>query len=410
MVKDIERHTVSDTEAAVSYPRERTDRFDPPLLLHEVGVAACPRRLRFPDGHRGWLIADYANARTVLADRRFTIGVTRQPVGEPRKSEAYDAALGPLRAGAITSLDPPGHTRLRRALGERFSPAGVEQRRPSIERMVGERLDAMEAAGPTVDLHAMLANPIPARVICDLLGVPASEDHRFVRPTELLLSPSATAAEVSAAFGGFSDYARLLVEEKRSDPQDDLLSDLVAAGNLSDEEIAGLALELLVTGHETTAGLITMSVFALLEERSRWSAARDEGTPADAAVEELLRYIGVVEIGFTRTALEDVPVGGVTVAAGESVAISLLAANRDPGRFEAAGSIDLQRTENRHLSFGHGIHKCLGQYLARLELRLALAGLMERFPTLRLAVPAAEVQLECTDFGVYRVTALPVTW
>lgn len=401
---------MSNTDVAVSFPRQRVGRFDPSGLLRQGSTDARPRRLRFPDGHQGWLIADYANARAVLADRRFTIGVTRQPVGEPGKSEAYDAALGPLRAGAITSLDPPGHTRLRRALGERFSPAGVERRRPSIERMVGERLDAMEAAGGTVDLQAMLANPIPARVICDLLGVPASEDHRFVRPTELLLSPEATAAEVSAAFGGFSDYARLLVEQKRSDPQDDLLSDLVASGNLSDEEVAGLALELLVTGHETTAGLITMSALALLEDESRWESARAERPVTEEAVEELLRYLSVVEIGFTRTALEDVAVGGVTIAAGESVAISLLAADRDPARFDPADSIDLDRAENRHLAFGHGIHKCLGQYLARLELRLALTGLMDRFPALRLAVPAAEVQLECTDFGVYRARALPVTW
>jgi cytochrome P450 len=401
---------VSKTEAAVQFPRERKRRFDPAPLLHDVGVAARPRRLRFPDGHQGWLVGDYANARAVLADRRFTIGVTRQPVGEPQKSEAYDAALGSLRAGAITSLDPPGHTRLRRAVGERFSPAAVEQRRPGIERMVGDRLDAMEAAGSPVDLQAAFANPIPARVICDLLGVPASEDHRFVRPTELLLSPRATAAEVTAAFAGFSDYARRLVEQKRSDPEDDLLSDLVAMGTLSDEEIAGLALELLVTGHETTAGLITMSVLALLEDGAGQDLFGGGSAVTDEAIEELLRYISVVEFGFTRTALEDVPIGDVTIAAGESVAISLLAADHDPVRFEAADDIDVDRAENRHLAFGHGIHKCLGQYLARLELRLALTGLMSRFPTLRLAVPAAEVQLECTDFGVYRATALPVTW
>ncbi|MBS1888607.1 MAG: cytochrome P450 [Actinobacteria bacterium] len=399
-----------EIDAAVSYPRERVDGFDPPPPLRDAVAGGRPRRLRFPDGHLGWLIGDYADARAVLADRRFSIGVTRQAVGEPAKSEAYDAALGPLRAGAITSLDPPGHTRLRRAVGERLSPAGVERRRPRVESIVAERLDAMEAAGPPADLHAMLADPVPARVICDLLGVPESEQHRFVRPTELLLDPDATAAEVAAAFGGFSDYARLLVEEKRSDPRDDLLSDLLAGGGLSDAEVAGLALELLVTGHETTAGLITMCVLALLEDRSRWDSLRAAGALEDAAIEELLRYVSVVEIGFTRTALEDVAVGEVTIAAGESVAISLLAANRDPARFDEPDGIDLDRGENRHLAFGHGIHKCLGQYLARLELRLALTGLLARFPSLDLAVAPAEVQLSCTDFGVYRAAALPVAW
>jgi cytochrome P450 len=401
---------VSNTEAAVQFPRERQGRFDPSPLLRDPDLAGGPRRLRFPDGHHGWLVADYASARAVLADRRFSIGVTRQPVGEPEKSAAYDAALGSLRAGAITSLDPPGHTRLRRAVGERFSPAGVERRRPSIEAIVGSRLDELEAAGTPADLHALFANPIPARVICDLLGIPASEDHRFVRPTELLLSPRATAAEVAAAFAQFSDYARLLVEQKRADPEDDLLSDLVTMESLSDEEIAGLVLELLVTGHETTAGLITMSVLALLEGAEGQGPFGGGSPPTAEAIEELLRFVSVVEIGFTRTALEDVDVGGTTIATGESVAISLLAADRDPRRFERPDEIDLHRADNRHLAFGHGIHKCLGQYLARLELQLALTALIRRFPTLRLAVPPDEVELECTDFGVYRVTALPVGW
>ncbi|MHB1570267.1 MAG: cytochrome P450 [Solirubrobacteraceae bacterium] len=366
--------------------------------------------MRFPDGHCGWLVSDYATARAVLADRRFTIAVTRQPIGQPAKSSAYDEALGSLRAGAITSLDPPVHTRLRRAVGDRFSPAAVEQRSASIGRIVDERLDVMERAGRPVDLQATFADPIPARVICDLLGVPASDDHRFVEPTKLLLSPSATSTQVSRAFAEFSDYARQLVKRGRSEPRDDLLGDLAKAGTLSDDEIAGLALELLVTGHETTAGLITMSVLALLEDESSWNLSCRGPERLERTIEELLRHISVVETGFTRTALEDLSIGGVTMKAGESVVVSLLAANRDPARFDASGGVDIRRTRNSHLAFGHGIHKCLGQYLARLELRLALTGLMSRFPTLRLAVFPSEVQLECTDFGVYRAGPLPVTW
>jgi cytochrome P450 len=346
----------------------------------------------------------------VLADRRFSISVARQPSGRPGKYEAYDHALGPLRAGAITSLDPPGHTRLRRAVAERFTPGGVKQRSESIERIVRDQLAAIERAGRPADLFAAFARPIPSRTICDLLGVPQSDEQQFIEPTELLLRPSATPDQVSRAFATFTHYVRSIVEEKLAQPRDDLLSDLLGARVLSDEEIGGMALELFVTGHETTAGLIAMSTLALLEDEARWDLLCREPQLTDAAVEELLRYITVVDVGFVRTAVEDVAIAGVVVTAGESVAISLLAANHDPAQFEAADVIELRRADNRHLAFGHGIHKCLGQHLARLELRLALLGLTQRFPTLRLAGSPSEVPLEGTDAGVYRVSSLPVTW
>jgi cytochrome P450 len=398
------------SQAEVAFPETREDLFHPPALLREVGASACPRRLRFPDGHSGWLVSDYANARAVLADRRFIIGVTRQPCGQPGKYEAYDEALGPLRTGAITTTDPPAHTRFRRALGERFSPASVNERSEGVERIVRDQLGALERAGSPADLFAVFALPIPSRVICDLLGVPQSDAQQFIEPTELLLSPRATPDDVTRAFAAFSDYVRVVVDQKRAHPEDDLLSDLLRANALSDDEIAGLALELFVTGHETTAGLITMSVLALLEDEQRWETLCREPELIDSAIEELLRYISVVEIGFTRTAVEDVTIGGVAIAAGESVAISLLAANHDHAQFEAPERIELGRPDNRHLAFGHGIHKCLGQYLAKLELRLALIGLAQHFPTLRLAVPPSEVPLESTDAGVYRASALPVSW
>ena len=398
------------SEAEVVFPELRENRFDPPALLREVAMSARPRRLLFPDGHRGWLVSDYANARAVMADKRFIIGVTRQASGQPGKYEAYDEALGPLRAGAITVLDPPAHTRFRRALGERFSPARIKERSGSIEQIVRDQLDALERAESPADLISLFALPIPSRVICDLLGVPQSDAEQFIEPTELLLSPRATPDQVKQAFSAFSDYVRVVVEQKRARPEDDLLSDLVRAGDLSDDEISGLALELFVTGHETTAGLIAMSVLALLESGSRWEQLSGEPELMSTAVEELLRYITVVQISFTRTALEDVTVGEVPIAAGESVAISLLAANHDRARFEAPEHLELDRGDNRHVAFGHGIHKCLGQYLAKLELDLALTGLTQRLPALRLAVDPSGVQLESTDAGVYRAMALPVSW
>jgi len=398
------------SEAAVEFPVVREEQFLPPPLLREVGASARPHRLRFPDGHVGWLVSDYENARALLADRRFIIGVTRQPSGQPGRYEAYDEALGPLRAGALTSIDPPNHTRLRRAIGERFTPAGVGAQEESIGRIVEDRLDALEQGPRPVDLFTDFALPIPSHAISDLLGVPRDDAPRFIQPTEMLLSPEATPEQVTAAFSAFSEYVRAIVAEKRVRPGDDLLTDLVRSEALSEDEIAGVALELFVTGHETSAGLIAMSTLVLLEDEGRWQRLCREPELIDSAVEELLRYVSVVDIGFVRTATEDVEVGGVTIAAGESVGISLVAANHDPGRFEHSERIELDRPDNRHLAFGHGIHKCLGQHLARLELRLALTGLTRRFPSLRLAIPPSEVPLESTDAGVYRVSSLPVAW
>jgi len=400
--------TYAETESTL--PDVREDRFLPSALLREVAASARPHRLSFPDGHRGWLVSDYATARAVLADRRFIIGVSRQPRGTPGKLDAFHAALGPLAAGAITSKDPPEHTRLRRAVGDRFSAVSVEGRAESIEGIVRGQLAALESAGRPADLLTVFARPIPSRVICDVLGVPHSDQDQFIGPTDLILSPSGTPDDVTRAFAEFSEYVRGVVAAKRAHRGDDLLSDLVHGTNLSADEICGLALELFVTGHETTAGLITLGTMVLLEDRSRWERLRQQPELMDTAIEELLRYITVVEIGFARTAVEDAQIGGVTIAAGETVAVSLHAANHDPAHFTAPETVQLDRADASHLALGHGIHRCLGQSLAKLELRIALTGLMRRFPTLRLAVSPSEVPLECTDVGVYRANELPVTW
>jgi len=397
-------------EAESTLPDVREDRFLPSAFLRDVAASARPRRLTFPDGHRGWLVGDYATTRMVLADRRFIIGVSRQPRGTPGKLDAFHEALGSLGAGAITSNDPPDHTRLRRAVGDRFAPVSIQKRTDSIEGVVRDQLATLESAGRPADLLTVFARPIPSRVICDMLGVPQNDQDQFIRPTDLMLGRSSTPEEVKRAFAEFSEYVRGVVAAKRAHPGDDLLSDLVRGGDLSTDEICGLALDLFVTGHETTAGLITLGTMVLLEDRSRWDRLRQEPALMDTAIEELLRYITVVEIGFSRTAVEDVEIAGVTIAAGETVAVALHAANHDPAHFDAPETVRLDRPDGSHLALGHGIHRCLGQHLAKLELRIALAGLMEQLPTLRLAVPSSEVPLESTDVGVYRANALPVTW
>lgn len=403
-----ERTTTATTEPVV-LPLGRDDLFDPPAELAAIAAAGAPRRLHYADGQVGWLVTSHDAARRLIADRRLGV-VMVQPVGDPATHETFGEALGGLDDGFVSLKEGPDHTRLRRAVAARFTKQHVAERRAGIERIVEDLLDEMERSGPPVDLRAAFALAIPSRVICALLGVPASDEHRFLHPTEVMLDSAATPQQTAAAFRGFGDYVREVVERKHADPRDDLLSDLAASGELDDRELAGMAMELFITGHETTANAIALGTLTLLRDGAAWDALCADPTLIEAWSEELLRYLSIVEQSFTRVAAEDVELDGVTIRAGERVTISLLTANRDPAAFAAPGELRLDRAARGHLGFGHGVHKCLGQHLARVELQVALAGLARRFPMLRLARPAGELPIESADVGVYRALELPVTW
>jgi cytochrome P450 len=394
-------------------PTERTHPFDPPrevAALRDLGPLC---RLRYPDGHVGWLVTGHALARAVLVDSRFSMRPVRRPVGDPVKNAAVSAAAGEGSelAGEMMALDPPEHTRVRRRLAAQFSARRVQEHRPRIERIVADRLDAMEHTGPPVDLVETFARPVPSLVICELLGVPHGDRDRFERPTAVMADRRSSPEEQIAASREFTDYARGVIERKRARPGHDILSNLIARGELTGDELRGVAGQLFIAGHETTPNMLALSVLALLCDRSRWEALRVDLSSIDAAVEELLRYLTIVQVGaFTRTALEDVELEGVVIKAGVGVTVSLSAANRDPERFGDPDRLDVSRDARGHLAFGHGRHVCLGQHLARLELQVGLLGLLRRFPTLRLAVPAEELRLHAGDEFLHGVHELPVTW
>ncbi|MFG6191023.1 cytochrome P450 [Nonomuraea sp. JJY05] len=268
---------------------------------------------------------------------------------------------------------------------------------PRIEQIAAEHLDAMAKAGPPVDLVTAYALPIPSLVICELLGVPYTDHDFFQDRSAALVTPGRDGAQATA---DLTAYLGELVRRKRVEPGDDLISGLT--GELTDEELTYVALILLVAGHETTANMLALGVFALLKESLPFE---------ENAVEELLRWLSILHQGApSRAALEDVEVAGVLVRKGETVALSLPVINRDDAVFEEPDALKPDRPDaRRHLAFGHGVHQCLGQQLARNELRIGYRALFERFPGLRLAVPAAEVPLK-HDASVYGVRCLPVTW
>jgi cytochrome P450 len=305
-------------------------------------------------------------------------------------------------------MDEPQHGRYRKPLVGKFTVRRMRLLTERIERITADHLDAMEEAGPPADLVTAFANPIPAIVICELLGVPYEDRGSFQEQIETFLSGETGDEELIAAYTATQQYLARLVAAKRANPTDDVLSDL-ADSDLTDEELQGVSLILLAAGFDTTANMIALGAFALLRNPDQLAALRAEPGLTDRAVEELLRYLSVAKT-FMRTALVDVELGGRTIEAGTTVVLSYNTANRDPERFAEPHVLDIRRQDGGHLAFGHGIHQCLGQQLARVEMRVALPALVNRFPTLRLAVPAEEVALRPETADIYGVKSLPVAW
>ncbi|WP_331970143.1 cytochrome P450 [Actinophytocola sp.] len=388
------------------FARERP--FDPPAALLSLRGRTPLCRLRYPDGHEGWLVIGYGLAREVLSSPQFSArsDLKRVPVGRPG---AGHFAGRPPMPGWLVDMDQPDHTRIRKLVGPHFTIRRLARLRPRVEAVVAERIAHLRRCGPPADLVQEFALPVPSSVICELLGVPYESRAEFQRNSRTLFSLEVDLEEADEAMRQLDAYLLELARRKRRDPDEDLLSELATEGTLADEEIAGLGVLLLTAGHETSASMLSLGTFALLRERSQWAALCDHPELVDDAVEELLRYLTIFQFGVPRTPLEDVELGGLRVRAGESVTVLLPLTNRDPERFDAPDVLDVGRRVRGHLAFGFGIHQCLGQNLARLELRAGYLALCDQLPTLRLAVPAAEIPL-ADDLGFYGAHRLPVTW
>ncbi|MDR8409735.1 cytochrome P450 [Nonomuraea sp. 3-1Str] len=395
-------HTVTTLPAA----RQSGCPFDPPKELIEAREQSPISRYPFPDGHQGWLVTGYDLVRSVLADSRFS---SRRELMSHHPTIDYGGIeVPPAPPGEFLLMDEPQHSRYRKPLVGKFTVRRMRLLTERVEQITADHLDAMEKAGPTADLVTAFAKPIPAIVICELLGVPYEDRGFFQDNIDKFLGGEVGDEELMAAYIATQQYLAQLVVAKRAHPTDDVLSDLLDS-DLTDEELQGMALILLSAGFDTTANMLALGTFALLQNPEQLAALRADPALTDPAVEELLRYLTVAKT-FLRTALEDVELGGHTITAGTTVILSYNTANRDPERFADPHVLDLRRRDGGHLAFGHGIHQCLGQQLARVELRVALPALVNRFPTLRLAVPAEEVALRPETADIYGVKSLPVTW
>ncbi|GEB58005.1 cytochrome P450 family protein [Streptomyces gardneri] len=360
--------------------------------------------VRMPDGYQFWLVVGHEEGRAALADPRLAKSPSVIGVRPPEED---------VIGVHLLAADAPDHTRLRRLVTGVFTGRRVEALRPRIERLTGELADAMEPAG-RADLVDAYAFPLPITVICELLGVPAEDRDTFRDWSNELVTPAGEDGYLGA-LQGFGGYLDGLIEDKRAaGPADDLLSGLIAAraedgDRLSGPELRAMAYLLLIAGHETTVNLISNTVRNLLTHPEQLAALRADPDLLDGAIEESLRYDGPVETSTFRFTREPVTLGGTEIPAGASVLVAIGALDRDPARFPDPDRFDIRRDTRGHLAFGHGMHYCLGAPLARLEGRIALRTLLDRFPRLELD-PEGDPWEWVPGLLIRGVRHLPVRW
>ncbi|HET6711916.1 cytochrome P450 [Amycolatopsis sp.] len=375
--------------------------FDPPGNYAALRETAPTSKVRCPAGMDAWLVTRYADVRAVLADRTMSSRGASSVHMNPNADLDIDVS-----PGSIIQLDGGDHARLRKKVIAEFTVRRVEALRGYVRELVDSHLDAMLAKPGRADLVPEFALPIPSLVICELLGVPYADRSHFQRQSTTLVSTDATREEGEQAYDELSGYLGELFVAKQRNPQDDLFSRLSRAG-LTMEELVVLGLSLLVAGHETTANMIALSTLVLLEHPGQREVVL---SAPERAVEELLRYLSVVQFGVLRYATSDVKVGSRSVRAGEWLVAALHSANRDESVFPGADKLDFDRESPRtHVAFGFGAHQCVGQQLARVELQEALTGLFRRVPDLRLGVAREKLGFKHNTL-VYGVRELPVAW
>ncbi len=380
----------------------RRNAFDPAPELGDIRASTGVDTIVTAFGAMAYLITRHDDVKAVLADHeRFSN--SRPPLPDDEQANQ--------RAGNLLGLDPPEHQRLRRMLTGEFTVRRMKRLEPRIVEIVTEHLDAMERAGAPADLVAGFALPIPSLVICELLGVPYSDREDFQRRTARQLDLSIPIPERMALQREGRDYMATLVAGARRNPGDDMLGMLVRdhGTELTDSELIGIAGLLLLAGHETTSNMLGLGTLALLRHPDQLAAVRDDPDAIGPAVEELLRWLSIVQTSIPRFTTTAVEVAGVPIPAGQLVFASLPSGNRDQDFIDDPDTLDIRRGAPGHLAFGHGVHHCLGAPLARMEMRIAFPALFRRFPGLALAEPFADVQFRAFHF-IYGLRSLAVTW
>jgi cytochrome P450 len=391
-----------------SFPMPRNCPFDPPRRYRELREQAPVSRVTLPSGRAAWLLTRHEDVRTVLTDPRFS-----SDRAHPNFPMLIAGRLVTNVTPSMVGMDPPEHARARGEVVGEFTVKRMRALRPRLQEIVDERIDALLAGPRPADLVRALSLPVPSLVICELLGVPYADHDFFQLRSSRLLSHSVTAEQRQSALDELRSYLDELITVKERDPGEDLLGRQIRRqrenGAGDHAALVGLALLLLIAGHETTANMISLGTVALLENPEQLAAIRDDPERTPGAVEELLRYFSIADIAVARTAKADAEIGGVRIPSGDGVLALVNAANHDPAAFDDPDSLDVGRATRHHVAFGFGVHQCLGQHLARAELQVVFDTLFRRVPGLRLAATVDELRFkhDGTAYGLYE---LPVTW
>jgi cytochrome P450 len=396
------------------FPFERPN-MGPPREYADLRQSDSLQRVKLWDGKIAWLATRYEDVRKLLADNRFSADPRRS--GYPQVSPAREREKR-QELPFFVMMDPPDHTRYRRMLTKEFTYDRIQALRPMVQTVVDTLIGGLLEHEPPVDLVQAFCLALPTTIIANMLGVPYSDHEFFQDRTVKLLGIDGPPGTATRAGDELREYMLGLLREKSKAPEeyDDILGRLVREqiqpGNLQYDEAAMLVVILMLAGHETTANMIGLGVLSMLQNPDSFAALRADGSTAlmNRAVEEMLRFHSIVHYTGSRVALEDVQFGDITIKAGEGILPQILAANHDPARFKDPDKFDLARQEVApHVAFGFGIHQCLGQPLARMELGVVFSTLPKRIPSLRLAVPLEELQFK-RKLLVHGLKALPVAW
>lgn len=404
--KGIDLSRISFIPEKTKVPLQRIG-LDPVPRIAEIRKTNPMQRLKLPFNFNIYLVTGYEESRRILTDRDSYSNDIRHMFHGDGPATSDDI-------GGLGFTDPPLHTRLRKIVTPEFTMRRLARLEPMISEFVDTQLDALEAAGSGADLCKAVAFPIPFQTICALLGLDYEDRDAFEKLGSARFDATNGGA---AAFGAVSEQREFLfaaVAKQRKEPGPGLIGQILLdeGDTISDVDLAGLADGVFTGGFETTAGMIALGTIVLLRDPAYADLIRN-GSPEDVdrVVEELLRYLAVVQVAFPRFAKQDMLLFGKNIKAGDVVLASLSGANRDPKVVgERPEEFDPYRVpESAHLAFGHGIHRCIGAELARMELRIALPKLFQRFPDLALAKPQEELSFRELSF-VYGVDELPVTF
>ncbi|MFJ4922360.1 cytochrome P450 [Streptomyces sp. NPDC088725] len=397
------------TTEVLDWPFPRTEDGAPPQIL-ETLRRQPPCVVRIPEGaaqsRLAWLVTRHPDVKQALSDPRLSAD-ERRP-GAPVRIQLPPGS----NPSSFLRLDDPEHARLRGMIQNEFTRHRIRKLTDPIQRLTDELLDELADLPQPADLHDAFSRKLPTLVIARLLGVPTEDSGFFVEKTSTTISQEDPVKSYEA-FTEMSDYLARLAEYKLGDPGDDLISRLakqyLAPGTITLDELVGVARLVLVAGHETTTNQIALNILSLLlDDDLRARVVAGDGARIPQFVEESMRYWSISQDAILRQATEDMELGGVRIAAGDAVVISIPAANHDEKVFGCPHRIDVDRDTGAHLQWGYGPHYCQGAPLARLEMEISLRSLLNRFPGLALAEDSRKVFRQGTVF--HGVTRLPVTW